>query len=118
MSDQSSSAPKATPLTPLQMQQRQTAQAVTQALRGGVPLIYANQVAIAQTSSDITLIVMANSTAAATISMSYITAKSLIPDLTRAIETFESAYGEKVKTISEINPEMEKKMREQGNVVR
>lgn len=121
MSDQPSVPPKpaAPPLTPAQIQQRQQQQAVTAALRGNVPLIYANTLAIAQTSSDLTIIVMANGNPAATICMSYITAKSLIPDLTRAIATFESASGLKVKTINEIAPEMEKKMREaQAHVIR
>lgn len=117
MSDQRPN-PAATPLTPQQIQQRQQTQAVTQALRGSVPLIYANQFAIAQTASDITLVVMANGNPAAAISMSYITAKSLIPDLTQAIGVFESAYGDKVKTINEITPEMEKKMREAGHAIR
>lgn len=121
MSDQPGAAPKAAvpPLTPAQIQQRQQQQAVTTAVRGGVPLLYANQFAIVQTSSDLTMVVLANGNPAATICMSYITAKSLIPDLEKAISVFEEASGLRVKTISEITPEMEKKMREaQAHVLR
>jgi hypothetical protein len=121
MSDQSPStgAMPPPPLTPQQVQQRQLQLTMTQALRGGAPLIYGNQVSIAQTSSDLTLVVIANGNPAATISMSYITAKSLARDLAQAIGVFESAYGAQVKTINEINPEMEKKMREaQAHAVR
>jgi hypothetical protein len=111
--------PTAPSLTPEEMQRRQQAQAVTQALRGGAPLVYGNMIAIAQTSSDMSLIVMANGNPAMTVSMSYITAKSLLSDLARAISVFESAYGQPVKTINEINPEIEKKMREaKSHVVR
>lgn len=119
MSNQSPASNPTPQLTAQQVQQRQQAQAVAQALRGGVPLLYANHFAVAQTPSDVSLIVMANGNPAATVSMSYITAKSLIADLTAAIGVFEAAYGEKVKTIKEITPEMEKKMREaQSHVIR
>jgi hypothetical protein len=119
MSDQPSAAsPQGTApplsLTPEQLQQRQQQQALAAAMRGGVPLIYANSFAIVQTSSDVSIIMMANGNPAAMISLSYTSAKSLIPDLQTAVATFEEVSGQKIKTINELNPAMEKKLRERN----
>ena len=103
--------PVAPPMTPAQLQQMQAQQAVAAALRGNVPLIYANGFAIAQSTADMSIVLMLNGNPAAMLAMSYISVKSLISDLQKAIQNFEEASGQKIKTIAELTPEMDKKLR-------
>ena len=97
------------PTTPTPAQAQQ--QVVAAALRGGVPLIYANGFAIANTASDMSIILIANGNPAASVSMSYTSAKSLLFDLQNAINMFEQATGQNIKTINELTPGLEKAMK-------
>jgi len=112
MTEQPGQAP-----TPAQLQLLQQQEALTAALRGSVPLIYTNGFAIAQSTADMSIVLLMNGNPAAMVSMSYISAKSLLPDLQKAIKLFEEASGQTIKTINELTPEMEKKLRA-ANVLR
>jgi hypothetical protein len=117
MSDQSSkpTAPQAP--TAAQLAQAQQQAAVTAALRGAAPRLYANAIHTAQTSSDVSLILMSNFAAAGVVSMSYTTAKSLKNELDRVISQLEEATGQKVLSIDEINEKLQDVM-ESNNVTR
>jgi hypothetical protein len=116
MSDQPGSRQIPSQQTPIDLQLAQQQQAVTAALRGGVPQAYFNGFAIVQTASDMSVILMSNGNPILTIGMSYITAKSLIPDLQKAIGTFEAASKQTIKTINELAPDLTKQMQEATNV--
>jgi hypothetical protein len=91
-------------------QASQQMQAIQLALSGSVQRLYASQVAVAQTSSDIPLVLLTNNTAVAVINVSYVTAKSLMVDLQRVIEAFETASNTKVPTMEEITPKLARTM--------
>jgi hypothetical protein len=100
--------------TPAQIQQLQQQQAVAAALRGAVPRLYANGVGVAQSASDVSIVLISNLSAVGVVSMSYITAKTLVTDLNRAILNFEKVLNQKVKSIEEITPELQKLMEKQN----
>jgi hypothetical protein len=114
MSDQSG-GPRvsASPPRPsaVEIQQVQQQHAVTAALRGGVPQAYFNSFAVVQTAADLSLVLMSNGNPVLTVSMSYITAKSLVPDMQRAITTFEEATKQTIKTINEVTPDLNKQLK-------
>ena len=116
MSDPSSN-PGPTPQTAAQLNQIQQQQVMAAALRGAAPRLYANGLGIAQTASDLSIILMSNLQAVGVVSMSYITAKTLSNELVRAISAFETAMQQKVKSIEEITPEIQKIM-EKSNAAR
>ncbi len=101
------------PLPAAAWRQAQVAQqqaTVTAALRGAAPRFYANVVNIAQSASDVSLILMSNFVAVGVVSMSYITAKTLRKELDRAIGQFEKAVNQEVPTIEEIDKKLQKVM--------
>lgn len=87
-------------------QQEAMAQA---ALSGGAPRIYANGFIIAQTSSDIAVIMMSNSAVIGVLNMSHISAKSLSAELAEAVRNFEKATHQKVKTLAEVQEALMKR---------
>jgi hypothetical protein len=94
--------------TPAQLHQAQQQAVVTAALRGAAPRLYANAVALVQTASDISVVLLSNFVAVGVVSMSYISAKTLRNELDKAIDNFEKAIDQQVPTIEEV----EKKLRE------
>ena len=71
-----------------------------------VPRFYGNAFAIAQTSADMSVIVLANGAAAGILSMSYSSAKSLVDEMDKAIRNFETAIGSPVLTNQELDAKM------------
>jgi hypothetical protein len=95
------------PLSPQDVERRNQEQLVQAALRmGTVPKFYANSFGIAQTSTDVSLVVLMNGQPVGTVSLSYITAKSLVADLGAVIDKFEKATGQKIKTIGEVTDDL------------
>jgi hypothetical protein len=92
--------------TPPQSQEEQQAIALA-ALRAPVPRLYSNGFMTAQTASDIALILLQNGSPSAILNLSYISAKSLILELQRAVESFETTVGQRLMTIEEISKLME-----------
>lgn len=111
MTDQ---APKSAPIPQLQLEQLQIQQVMQGALRGGLPQLYANGFGIAQTASDVSVVLITNGNPTGVLSMSYITAKSLLADLGRAVSTFETAVKSPVKTSAEIDVDLKKLMENQN----
>jgi hypothetical protein len=91
-----------------ELQAQQQMQVVQLALQGGVPRLYANQFAIAQSASDIALVILTNGAPTGVLNLSYITAKSLLHDLSSAVDSYEKVTKRKVKTIDEISPDLAK----------
>jgi hypothetical protein len=92
-------------------QERQQQQAmVVAALRNPGLRMYANGFAIANTASDMSVILMLNGTPAGVLNLSYISAKSLISSLTQAVTEFEKAISQDVMTIEEIQEKLPKGM--------
>jgi hypothetical protein len=80
------------------------------ALRGPVPRFYANSIAIGQSPVDVALVMFANGGAIGTVNIAYPTAKQLIDDLQKAITFIETATGEKIRPISDINNDLNSQM--------
>jgi hypothetical protein len=81
-----------------------------------VPKLYGNLVVIAQTASDVSLIVTTNGNPVGIVNLSYVTAKSLIEDLSNAVATLEKATDGPVATIREISVKMQTIMDTTKNV--
>jgi hypothetical protein len=79
-----------------------------------IPRFYGNTFGIAQTSADLSVIVVANSAAAGILTMSYSSAKGLIAELEKAVRNFETATGQAVLTNQELDAKM-KPVMESGN---
>jgi hypothetical protein len=115
MSDQGAPVPPATtPLTPAQLKQQQTAQIMQAALRGGLPQFYANGFGIAQTATDVSLVLLTNGNPTGVLSISYTTAKTLLSDLDRALKNFERATNSSLKTAAELEPALEQMLKNEG----
>jgi hypothetical protein len=104
--------PRPAPMTPAQLQRMQQQQMVQAALRGGAPVIYANGFAFAQTAADLSIVLFLNGSPTSTLNLSYAAAKSMISQLQRAVKNFEDASGQTLKTLEEITPELNKKLKE------
>lgn len=72
-------------------------------MRTQMPRIYANGFGLAQSSSDITIFALHNNLPVGMVSMSYISAKSLLKDLTEAIGEIEAALGQSLPTMEEVS---------------
>jgi hypothetical protein len=81
-----------------------------------VPKLYGNLMVIGQSASDVSIIVATNGVPNAVVSMSYITAKSLIDDLSTAVEAVEKATGSAIPSIREITPKLQANMDPNTNV--
>jgi hypothetical protein len=84
-------------------------------LRAPMPRLYANGFGIAQSASDISVIVLHNNAPTGMVSMSYISAKSLLEDLAKALQEIEKALEQTIPTINEVGERMEK-LQGPGNV--
>ena len=92
------------------MVQHQIGELMQTALRGGVPQFYANAVGVAQTSSDVSLVLLVNGNPAGILSMSYTTAKTLTTELDKALNNFEKATGVVLRTAQDLDKDLRKIM--------
>jgi hypothetical protein len=81
---------------------------ILQLLRAPVPRLYANGFAIATSASDLTVALLLNGSPAGLLSLSYISAKSLIGELQTAVGAFEKAIGQEIQTINQVAEALEK----------
>lgn len=105
MSDQQPPASTPTP---------QQQQVLLNAVRGQVPGIYANGFGIIGSASDLTVVLMLNNNPVAALSLSHISAKSLRNDLSKAIDQFEKATKQEIKTIPETAEQLKSYMGGKG----
>jgi hypothetical protein len=70
--------------------------------------LYANGFMVAQTASDITVALLTNGQPNGSLSLSYISAKSLSAQLMTIVESFERATGQKIMTITEVGEALKK----------
>jgi hypothetical protein len=84
-------------LTPEQLQEHARAW-----LQAPVTRFYTNGFAVAQSNSDITLIMLLNAAPIAIANMSFISAKSLSDELSKAIKTLEDKLEQKIPNMNEI----------------
>jgi hypothetical protein len=104
-------APAPAPVSAEAARQQQIMQ---MALRGPVPRHYANGISVAMTPSDLSVVLLTNGSPTGVLSMSYITAKNLIDELTDAVKNFEKATSYKIKSVNEIDAELRKIMEGQN----
>jgi hypothetical protein len=81
----------------------QSAQILQNALSAPIMRLYANGFMVAQTASDLIVVMLSNGGPAAVLNMSVISAKSLLVDLQKAIGEFETMTGREVPTIEEMS---------------
>lgn len=77
-------------------------------MRAAMPRLYANGFGLAQSASDISVVVLHNNVPTGMISMSYISAKSLLEDLGTALQGIEEALGQSIPTIGEVGEKLQK----------
>jgi hypothetical protein len=77
-------------------------------MRSPVPRIYANGFGVAQSASDISVVLLHNNFPAGMLSMSFISAKSLVNDLQKTIEGIEATLKQSIPTINEVTEQFEK----------
>jgi hypothetical protein len=94
-------------------QRRQLEQVIQGALLGPTPKIYANGMGFAQTAADISMVATMNGQAVAVVIFPWVTAKSLLADLSQVVERLEQATGQKIRTASEIGSDLSKFVEEQ-----
>lgn len=90
---------------PTPEQQQQLAQAW---LRAPVPRLYANGFALAQTGSDISVIMLLNGAPVAITSLSFISAKTLCAELEKAMKSLEDALQQQIPTIEQVTEKLSK----------
>ena len=73
---------------------------------------------VAQTQADMIVVLLGNGGPTAIMNLSYISARTLIDELTKAISDFEIATGEKIPSMVEIAQKLEKHKRESSGVAR
>jgi hypothetical protein len=71
-----------------------------------IPRMYGNTFAVAQTSADLSVVVLANNAPAAILMLSYSSARTLIVEMEKAILNFEKAIGQSVPTNQELDTKM------------
>jgi hypothetical protein len=77
-------------------------------MRAPVSRIYANGFGLIQTASDLTVVMLHNNNPAAMVSMSFISAKSLLVDLEKAVSDIEAILKHPLPTIGELVDEITK----------
>ena len=82
-------------LTPEQQQ----AQAM---LSAPVPRLYANGFVIAQTHADVSVVLLLNGAPSAIVSLSFISAKTLIEEMKKAMSVLEEGLEQQIPTMNEI----------------
>jgi citrate lyase beta subunit len=70
--------------------------------------MYANGFGLAQTAADISMVALMNGQPVGVVIVPWVTAKSLIADLSQVVERLEQATGQKIRTVSEINSDLSK----------
>ena len=75
-------------------------------LNAPVPRLYANGFAIAQTNSDMSVILLLNGAPGAVLSLSFISAKTLVDELGKAIKFVEEFLEQKIPTMGEVAAKM------------
>jgi hypothetical protein len=88
------------------------------ALSTPVMRIYANGFMVAQTPADMFVVLLSNGGPAAIVNMSYISARTLLDELTKSINQFENVTGEKIPSMVEIAQKLEKHNRESSDAAR
>jgi hypothetical protein len=71
-------------------------------LNAPVPRLYANGFAIAQTNSDVSVVLLLNGAPSAVLSMSFISAKTLIEEMGKAMQFLEDSIEQKIPTMNEV----------------
>jgi hypothetical protein len=94
--------------TQIEIQQQEQLAIATAALRGAAPRLYANGFIVAQSNSDVSIIMLTNGSATSVLTLSFIAAKTLIGELTKAMTNLEEAIGETIPTMDEIQEKMKK----------
>lgn len=95
--------------TPNQDEERERqARLIQTALNSPIPKFYANSFGLAQSSSDLSLVLLLNNQPVGTINMSYITAKSLVHDLNGLINSIEKAAKQEIQTIGQMTEHLQK----------
>jgi hypothetical protein len=75
-------------------------------LNSPVPRLYANGFVVAQTHSDFSVVFLTNAAPSAVLSMSFISAKSLIEEMAKAMSFLEAGLEQKIPTINEVATKM------------
>jgi hypothetical protein len=104
MTDQSTSPRQAQ----IEVQQQEQIAIANAALRGAAPRLYANGFIMAQSASDVSIVMLTNGAATSVLSLSFISAKTLIAELSKVLNNFEKAIGETVPTMDEVQQKMAK----------
>jgi hypothetical protein len=71
-------------------------------LNAPVPRLYANGFVIAQTNSDVSIALLLNGAPSAVLSMSFVSAKTLIEEMGKAIHFLEESIEQKIPTMNEV----------------
>jgi hypothetical protein len=90
----------------IELGQQQQEMMVAAALRGAAPRTYANGFVVAQTASDVAVVLLANAAPVGVLNLSYVSAKSLAEDLQKAVKGFEDTTHQEIKGIAEIQQAM------------
>jgi len=91
----------------IEIQQQEQLAIANAALRGGVSRVYANGFIVARSLSDVSVVMLTNGAPTSVLSVSYIAAKTLIAELSKAINDFEKALGETIPTMEEVRKKLE-----------
>jgi hypothetical protein len=86
----------------VEVQQQEQFAIANAALRGAVPRLYANGFILAQSASDISIILLTNGAAVGVLSVSLIAGKTLATELSRTLGNVERALGETIPTMDEV----------------
>lgn len=89
-------------------QRRQIEQVIQGALLGPVPKLYANGFGLAQTASDLSVVLMLHGQPTAVLTMSYVTAKSLVTDVSSVLASYEASTKQQLRTIADLTAEITK----------
>jgi hypothetical protein len=94
-----------TPTQPNILQQMMQA-----ALRGAIPIprLHANSLAVAQSASDVAIVLFNNAAPVATINIPYMVAKQLVTELQTSIDRYQKAAGQEVKNVMEVDRELQR----------
>lgn len=88
----------------------QQLQIMQTALRGAVPRFTANSCGVAQTASDLALVLISNNVPVAAVNMSYPTAKLIAAELQKAINKYESITKHEIEDYNDVANKMRELM--------
>jgi hypothetical protein len=92
----------------------QQLQIMQTALRGAVPRFTANSCGVAQTASDLALVLISNNLPVATVNMSYPTAKLLSSELLKAIKKYEKLTQHEIEDYNQVANKMREQMEKEN----